>query len=62
VAALVPGVPGVELCQGGGGDTLQHLLGEDTQQLPSNVQGLEYRSVLVAALGDKVLLELAKEL
>jgi hypothetical protein len=29
---LVPGVPGVELGQDRGGDSLQHLLGEDPGQ------------------------------
>ena len=32
------GISGVELSEGGGWDTLQHLLGEDTEQLPANVQ------------------------
>lgn len=30
-------------------DTFQHLTGEDSQQLPTNVQRFEYRSVLIIA-------------
>lgn len=41
---LVPRVPRVELCKGGGWDPLQHLLGEDPQKLPANVQRLENSS------------------
>ena len=48
---LVPGVPRVELSQGRGRDPLQHLLGEDTEQLPADVQGLEDSAVLVVTLG-----------
>lgn len=44
------GVPGVELREGGSWDTLEHLLGEDTQQLPANVEGFVYWTVLVASL------------
>jgi len=43
-------VPRVEFGQDGGRDTLKHLLGEDTQQLPADVQGFEDSAVLVVAL------------
>jgi hypothetical protein len=35
-------VTGIEFSQDWGGDSLQHLLREDSQQLPANVQRLEY--------------------
>lgn len=41
---------GVELGQSLGGNTLQHFLGENSQQLPANIERLKYRSVLVVAL------------
>lgn len=47
---LVARVSRVELGEDGGRDTLQHLLGEDTEQLPADVQGLEHGAVLVATL------------
>ena len=47
---LLGPVPGVELSQGGCGDTLQHLLGEDTQQLPADVKRLKDSTVLIVAL------------
>jgi len=56
------GISGVELSEGGGWDTLQHLLGEDTEQLPANVQRFKYGPVLVAALCDEGLLKLGEEL
>jgi hypothetical protein len=59
---LLSRVSGVELGEHVGRNSLQHLLGEDTQQLPANVQRLEDGTVLVVALGDEVLLELAEEL
>lgn len=43
-------VPRIEFSQNGGWNTLKHLLGEDTQQLPANVQGFEDSAVLVVAL------------
>lgn len=43
----------VVLVQGLGGDTLQHLTGEDTEQLPSNVQGFEDGTVLVVTCNSK---------
>jgi len=47
---LMARVPRVEFGQDGGRDTLEHLLGEDTQQLPANVQGFEDSAVLIVAL------------
>ena len=41
------GVTRVVLGQGALWDTLQHLLGEDSQQLPANVQGLKDGPVLI---------------
>ena len=37
----------VELGDGAGGDSLEHLLGEDPQQLPADVERLEHGAVLV---------------
>lgn len=54
-------ISGVELGEYRGGYALQHLLREDTQQLPADVERLEYGAVLVVALRDEVLLELAQE-
>ena len=56
------GVAWVELGQSAGRDALEHLLGEDTQQLPADVERLEDGAVLVVALRDEVLLELGEEL
>lgn len=52
----------VEFRERGGGYTLQHLLGEDTEQLPTDVQRFEHCAVLVVTLRDEVLLELRQEL
>lgn len=60
--ALVTRVPGIELREGGGRDTFKHLLGEDTEQLPADVQGFENCAILVVTLRDEVLLELGEEL
>lgn len=46
------GVTRVVLGQGGLGDALQHLLGEDSQQLPADVQRLKDGSVLVVTWGE----------
>lgn len=43
------GLSGVELGQGALGNPLQHLLGEDSQQLPANVKSLVHRPVVVGA-------------
>uniref|UniRef100_A0A2M4D215 Putative secreted protein n=1 Tax=Anopheles darlingi TaxID=43151 RepID=A0A2M4D215_ANODA len=59
---LVTGVARVELGQNRGRDTLEHLLREDTQQLPADVERFEHGTVLVVALRDEVLLELGQEL
>lgn len=40
----------IELLQGRVGDSLEHLLREDTQQLPADVERLEDRAVLGVAL------------
>jgi hypothetical protein len=40
---LVTRISGVEFRQDGGGNPFQHLLGEDSQQLPPDIQGLENR-------------------
>jgi len=52
----------VELCQDRSWDPLQHLLGEDPEQLPADVKRLKDSTVLIVALCNEVLLELAKEL
>ena len=52
----------IEFSEGTCWDTLEHLLGENTQQLPANVERFEDRSILVASLRNKVLLELGEEL
>lgn len=48
-AALVAaaGLPGVELRQGALRNSLQHLLGEDPEQLPADVQRLVHGPVVV---------------
>lgn len=46
-AALMFGLSGVELSQGGLRDPLQHLLGEDPHELPPDVQRLKHAPVLV---------------
>lgn len=51
-AGLVLGIPRVELGQRALGDPLEHLLGEDPEQLPADVQGLEHRAVLVGPCGE----------
>ncbi len=56
--SLVLRVPRVELGQSRGRNSLQHLLGEDPEELPADVERLEHRPVLVVALSDKILLEL----
>uniref|UniRef100_A0A182QVN8 Uncharacterized protein n=1 Tax=Anopheles farauti TaxID=69004 RepID=A0A182QVN8_9DIPT len=61
-SGLVARVARVELGQDRGRDTLEHLLREDTQQLPADVERLEHGTVLVVALRDEVLLELGQEL
>lgn len=42
-------LPGVELLEHALRDALQHLLREDAQQLPAQIQGLEHGAVLVGA-------------
>lgn len=50
VSHLMAGVARIELGQDGCRDTFEHLLGEDTEQLPANVERLEHCTVLVVAL------------
>jgi hypothetical protein len=59
---LVPGIPGVVFRQNVGRNSLQHFLGEDTEQLPADVQRFEDCAVFVPSLSDEVLLKLSKEL
>ena len=40
----------IELCKSGLRDSLQHLLGEDSQKLPADVQSFLDRSVLIMTL------------
>lgn len=35
---LVTRVSGIKFCQGGGWNSLQHFLGEDSEELPSNIK------------------------
>eukprot|EP00050_Salpingoeca_kvevrii_P005899 m.286285 g.286285 ORF g.286285 m.286285 type:complete len:410 (+) comp11542_c0_seq1:188-1417(+) len=43
-------------------DALEHLLGEEAEQLPANVERLEHGAVLIWALVDELLLKLLEEL
>lgn len=45
------GLPGVELSQSALRNPLQHLFGENSQQLPADVQGLKHRPVVVRTWG-----------
>lgn len=58
----MPGISWVELCQCAGGNPLQHLFGEDPEQLPTDIQRLEDGPILVIALGNEIFLELGQEL
>ena len=58
----MPGISWIEFCQNTFFNSLQHLFGEDSKQLPANVQGLKDRPVLVSSLRDEVLLEFAQKL
>lgn len=51
-AGLVLGIPRVELGQGALGDPLEHLLGEDPEELPADVQRLVHCAVLVGPCRD----------
>lgn len=42
-------LPGVKLSQGALRNPLEHLLGEDSQQLPADVQGFIHGPVVVRA-------------
>ena len=47
------GISGIIFCQFSFRDTFQHLFGEDTQQLPTDVQSLEDCSVLIVTWNKK---------
>lgn len=47
VILLVPCVSGVVVVENTLWDSLEHLLGEDSQQLPANVKRLEHSAVLI---------------
>lgn len=51
LCASVPGgrLPGVKFSQGALRNPLEHLLGEDSQQLPADVQGFIHCPVVVRA-------------
>lgn len=51
--ALMTGISWVELCENRSRNTLEHFLGEDTEQLPADVQRLEDGTVLVVTLKRK---------
>jgi len=52
------GISRIEFREGAGWDSLKHLLGEDSQKLPANVQRFKDRAIFVAALRDKIFLKL----
>lgn len=56
------GVSGVEFSQGTLWDSFQHLLGEDTHQLPADVQGFIYCAVLVGTLTEKGIEKIVKQI
>lgn len=56
VSHLMAGVTRVELGQDGSWNTFEHLLGEDTEELPTNVEGLEHCTVLVVTLWKNLIL------
>lgn len=56
------GLSRVKLGQSALRNPLEHLFGENTQQLPTDVQSLEDRPVVVRTLSDEVLLKLLQEL
>lgn len=51
---LMTWISWIELGQDRSWNSLEHLFREDTQQLPSDVQRLEYGTVLVVTLLDKI--------
>lgn len=55
------GIPRIKFCESAGRNSLKHFLGEDSQKLPADVQRFEHRAIFVAALRDKVFLELWQE-
>lgn len=54
---LMTGISWIEFRESAGRNSLEHLLREDSQKLPADIQRLEYRAILVATLRDEVLLE-----
>lgn len=50
---LMTRISGIEFSQDGSWDTFQHFLGEDTQQLPANVQRFEDGTVFIVTLEEK---------
>jgi len=57
----MPGISWIEFCQHTFLYSLQHLFGENSKQLPSDIKGFKDRSVLVSTLSDEVLFEFAQE-
>ena len=55
---LMPRVPGIKLGKRAGRNPLEHLLWKDPEELPADVEGLEYRS----AEGGEVVLSGSKRL
>lgn len=55
-------IPRIEFGQRRRWYTLEHLLREDAEQLPTDIERLEHRAVLVVALRYEVLLEFSEEL
>ena len=43
----MPRIPRVKLGEGAGRDPLEHLLRKDPKKLPPDVEGFEYRPVMV---------------
>jgi len=58
---LMTRISRIEFRESAGWDSLKHLLGEDSQKLPTNVQRLKDCAIFVAALRDEVLLKLWQE-
>lgn len=58
---LMAGISRIEFREHRRWNTLQHLLGEDSQQLPTDVERLVYAAVFVVALCDEILFEFRQE-
>lgn len=63
LCASVPGgrLPGVKFSQGALRNPLEHLLGEDSQQLPADVQGFIHCPVVVRAWGRQLMVTIQSE-